>query len=100
VYARVDELDILALVGASRTFVRAPFLMEGTLQGAIGGLLALLMLWLAFQLAVPQLEYGLAFFLGSTEARFFDAGEIARLLMGGAALGLCGSAAALVGWRS
>lgn len=100
VYSREDELDILSLVGASRTFVRAPFLMEGTLQGAIGGLLALFMLWLAYQLAVPQLQYGLTFFLGSTEPRFFDGGEIVRLLLGGASLGLCGSATALLGWRS
>jgi cell division transport system permease protein len=39
-YARRDELEILALVGASRTFVRVPFLLEGTLQGLLGGLIA------------------------------------------------------------
>ncbi|MBW2228738.1 MAG: hypothetical protein JRG92_00105 [Deltaproteobacteria bacterium] len=100
VYSRKDELGILALVGASRTFVRTPFLIEGTLQGAIGGLLALLLLLGAFQVAVPQLQYGLTFFLGSTEPRFFEAGEIVRLLLGGAGLGLGGSAAALIGWRS
>jgi cell division transport system permease protein len=99
VYARRDELEILSLVGASRSFVRIPFLLEGTLQGAIGGLLALGLLFLAFQLVVPQLQYGLAFFLGSTQPRFFAGEEILRLLAGGAGLGLLGSLAALVGWR-
>ena len=99
VYAREDELQILALVGASRTFVSTPFLMEGTLQGAIGGGLAALMLWLAFLLLVPQLQYGLTFLLGNAVPRFFDAGEVFSLMLGGALLGLFGSVAALLGWR-
>ena len=99
VYARRDEIEILALVGASRSFVRVPFLLEGTLQGALGGLLALAVLLLAFQMVVPQIQYGLAFFLGSTEPRFFSGAEVLRLLLGGAGLGFAGSVAALIGWR-
>ncbi len=99
-YAREDELEILALVGASRTFVRAPFLLEGTLQGAIGGVLALGVLWAGFHLLVPQLQYGLAFFLGNTEPRFFAVAESLKLISGGAGLGLLGSLAALMAWRS
>ena len=41
VYSRRDELEILSLVGASRSFVSTPFLLEGLFQGAIGGTLAL-----------------------------------------------------------
>lgn len=100
VYAREEELEILALVGASRTYVRTPFLLEGTLQGTLGGLLALGMLWAAFQLFVPQLQYGLVFFLGNTDPRFFEVGEVMRLVLGGAGLGLLGSIAALMGWRA
>jgi cell division transport system permease protein len=95
VYAREDELDILALVGASRTFVRTPFLLEGTFQGAIGGVLASVILWTAFRLFVPQLQYGLVFFLGNTDPRFFATAEVFQLIMGGAALGLLGSVAAM-----
>ncbi len=36
VLARQDELEILALVGATPFFIKAPFLIEGILQGAIG----------------------------------------------------------------
>ncbi len=100
VYARADELDILALVGASRTYVRVPFLLEGTLQGAVGGALAVALLALGFQLFVPQLREGLVFFLGNAAPRFLDGGEIVRVIVGGAGLGLIGSFAALLGERS
>jgi cell division transport system permease protein len=49
VYARQDELDIMRLVGATRAYVRGPFVVEGALQGGLGGLLSVGLLWLAFQ---------------------------------------------------
>ena len=44
IYARKDELEILSLVGATRFFIKAPFLLEGIMQGACGGILALIIL--------------------------------------------------------
>lgn len=41
VYARRDELEVMSLVGATPLFIKTPFLIEGALQGAIGGFLAL-----------------------------------------------------------
>ena len=102
VYARADELDILALVGASRTFVRVPFLLEGTVQGAVGGALAIVLLWVGFHVFVPQVQEGLVFFLGNAVPRFLDGSEVLRMIVGGACLGLglVGSFAALLGERS
>jgi cell division transport system permease protein len=99
-YARQDEVDILELVGASRLFVRTPFLVEGFVQGALGGAIAALLLALAFSLLVPELRYGLAFFLGNAAPRFFDAGELFQMGAGGAGLGLAGAALALGGRRT
>jgi cell division transport system permease protein len=99
VYARRDELDILALVGASRTFVRVPFLLEGTLQGALGGLIALLLIFGAYELLLPQLRSGLEFLVGRSVLRFFTGSEAFGLVAAGAGLGLLGSITALVGWR-
>ena len=48
IHAREDELEILALVGASRTFVWTPFLIEAVLQGLLAGGLALLCLFAGF----------------------------------------------------
>jgi len=43
-HARRDELDIMQLVGAPQVYVRGPFVMEGTLQGGIGAIVALAVL--------------------------------------------------------
>jgi cell division transport system permease protein len=98
-YSREDELDILSLVGASRTFIRVPFLLEGTIQGLAGGLLAVMLLYVAFEVFSPQIQFGLSFFLGSAKPRFFEWSELIALILSGAALGMLGSAAALFGWR-
>jgi cell division transport system permease protein len=49
VYARQDELDIMRLVGATRAYILGPFVVEGLLQGGLGGALSVGLLWLAFQ---------------------------------------------------
>jgi cell division transport system permease protein len=95
VLSRRDELEILSLVGASRSFVNTPFLIEGLLQGAAAGALAWLLLYALFRLVVPGFEAGLDLVLGGIAPRFFDAGESALLCGGGAALGLLGSAIAV-----
>jgi cell division transport system permease protein len=99
VFARRDELEILALVGASRAFMNAPFLLEGLLQGALAGALALTLLLASFRLVLPDLEFGLALLLGGVAPRFFTWEEMAALVAGGAMLGLLGSIAALAGGR-
>ena len=96
VYARRDELEILALVGASRTFVRVPFLLEGTLQGLLGGLIALMAVYGAYELLLPQIRFGLELVVGRAELRFFTTGEAFRLIASGGGLGLLGSVMALM----
>ncbi len=98
-YARRDELDILALVGASRTFVRVPFLLEGTVQGLLGGIVALAVVYGAYELLLPQVRFGLELVLGRAELRFFTTAESLSLVAAGAGLGLLGSMTALFGWR-
>jgi cell division transport system permease protein len=100
VYARRDELEILALVGASRTFVRVPFLLEGTIQGLLGGLIALFVVFGAFELVLPHVRMGLELVVGRAELQFFSTAESIRLVASGAGLGLLGSMTALVGGRT
>jgi len=99
IFARRDELEILSLVGASRSFVQTPFLLEGVVQGAAGGAIALALLYALFRLVLPGFEFGLELLVG-TAPRFFSSAEALSLVTGGAGLGLFGSAAALSGgWR-
>ncbi len=47
VAARAEEIEILALVGASHSFIRQPFLYSGLWYGLMGGVCSLILLWLA-----------------------------------------------------
>lgn len=49
IYARKDELAIMRLVGATDTYIVAPFALEGGLQGFIGGLSAVGLLFVLFE---------------------------------------------------
>jgi cell division transport system permease protein len=95
IYARRDELEILQLVGAGRVFVATPFLLEGVLEGALGGLGALAALAAGFRAARALLGGGLELLLGYVEPSFFGVGGALALVAAGAALGLVGSAAAM-----
>lgn len=91
VYQRRDEISIMRLVGATRGFIRAPFLLEGTLQGAIGALAAEGLLFVAY----AQLEgYASATenpFLKLMTAAFLSPGQAAGLAAAGTLLGATGS---------
>lgn len=60
IFARRDEIAVMRLVGATRGFVRRPFLLEGLLTGLLGGLFALPGVYGVYRLlsgAVVQLEW-------------------------------------------
>jgi len=60
IFARRDEILIMRLVGATDSFIRSPFVIEGLITGVIGAVLALLGTWTVFRLlsgAVFQLEW-------------------------------------------
>lgn len=46
VFARKNEIEILRLVGATNTFIRIPFLLEGFVLGLLGSLISLLILFI------------------------------------------------------
>ena len=45
IYTHREEVSIMRLVGASNTFIRGPFMLQGVMYGLISGVLALLMLY-------------------------------------------------------
>lgn len=55
IYARREELEIMKLVGASNTYVRTPFLLEGVIEGVVGALLAVIAVFGLYRLALNSL---------------------------------------------
>jgi cell division transport system permease protein len=55
-YARRDRIKTMRLVGATRWFISAPFLIEGALQGLVSGGLAALGVYLVFEQALLRYE--------------------------------------------
>lgn len=83
VLARSKEISIMRLVGATDGFIRRPFLIEGSIKGVLGGLLALVLTYLAMRTLEQYLHF---------ETAFFDR-RMAVLGIGfGALMGLAGSA--------
>jgi len=50
ILSRKKIIDIMKLVGATQSFIRRPFLVEGIIQGALGGALAALFFYVLFRI--------------------------------------------------
>ena len=59
IYARREEIAIMKLVGASNWFVRTPFLVEGLIEGLVGGALAVLAGWFGYRWFISNLDLGI-----------------------------------------
>ncbi len=89
-FARRDEIEIMELVGAPMLFIRGPFIVEGIIQGAVGGLVALALLGVAYAFARPSLDT-VAQLAGGDAATFLPFSSAAMLFAGGALVGCAGS---------
>lgn len=61
IYTRRREVEVMRLVGATRWFIRWPFMIEGVVVGFAGGLIAILILWLGKITIVDPLSDTFAF---------------------------------------
>lgn len=57
-YTRRDEVEIMRLVGATDSFIMAPFYITGVIQGALGGILGLAVLFVTFVIVSSNVEQG------------------------------------------
>jgi cell division transport system permease protein len=93
-HARRAELEIMELVGAPLAFIRGPFVAEGFLQGGIGALVALLVLWAGFAVVVSWWGADIRALLAGGTIEFLPPRLVAYLLAGGMAVGSGGGFAA------
>ena len=88
--ARRREIGIMRLVGASNSFIRGPFVLEGTLEAIIGAILAILALYFGSSALIAKLSESLQFLSFSISSSTMAA--TSGLLMGiGVLIGLFGS---------
>jgi len=95
VLARHDELEILALVGATPFFIKAPFLIEGMLQGAVGAIIAVSILTAGYYSMLANAVNFLSFNPSDAGLTFLSLPYIAALIFGGIILGFIGSLVSL-----
>jgi len=83
---RRAEVEVLKLVGATDGFVKKPFVLEGSIQGALGASGALALLAILFLVVRGRLDAQLAALIGvqPTFLPWYVAGSMVAL---GAALG-------------
>lgn len=93
VYAREDELDIMRLVGATQAYVKGPFVAEGMIQGGLGGLLAVGLLWLALRLLADDVMAASDLLGRAVLALPTELGAL--LVLGGMTVGVVGSLVSL-----
>ncbi len=83
VLSRSREISIMRLVGATDAFIRRPFLIEGSIKGVLGGILALVLTYLAMRVLGQYLNF---------QTAFFDRRVALLGILFGAAMGTLGSA--------
>jgi cell division transport system permease protein len=89
-YSRRDEIEIMKLVGAPLTFIRGPFVAEGVLQGGLGALLAIALLWAGFVAARARYGTLASEALGMGSISFLPLQTSLLLVLGGMLLGCLG----------
>lgn len=91
VYARSEEIEVMRLVGATRLHIRAPFVLEGMIQGTLGAGLALLLLFGAYQATLWQLQMTPGQIFGMGVGSFLDPNWAVLMVAVGAGVGAFGS---------
>lgn len=96
-FARRREIEVMRLVGATKWFIRIPFMMEGLLQGLIGAILSAIAIFGLNRIITRGVQASRSFRLFESFA--LDTGEVISvsiiLLLVGAGLGALGAGIAV-----
>ena len=85
IYTRRREVEVMRLVGATRWFIRWPFMIEGVVVGFTGGLVAILILWLGKITIVDPLSNTFSF-LAAQNSSTLSFPALVAILFGAAVL--------------
>jgi cell division transport system permease protein len=98
-FARREEIHIMQLVGAPIAYIRGPFVVEGLIQGGIGAIAALVILWITFFAVRSRADAWLAGALDRSALVFLSVPAVAALLAAGIGVGALGGYIAARGTR-
>lgn len=87
-YSRRDEIGIMRLVGATDRFIKIPFYIQGMIQGGVGTMMGLLVLFIGYLSLTSHFSQSVSSELISI--RFFSYGICAMIIMGGIGVGWLG----------
>jgi cell division transport system permease protein len=94
-YARKDELEAMTMVGATALFIKLPYLIEGAMQGLVGGVLALLVSYSAYRFVLRESLGSLLLLTGIDTIHFLTLPWQGLVVAAGMLIGLMGSLLAL-----
>ena len=89
IYSRREEIEIFKLVGATDWFVKIPFLIEGAIQGLLGGLVSLSVLFGLYSMFFLKKVHVIG--LPVLNIAFLPPVYVVSILLLGLVLGLIGS---------
>jgi cell division transport system permease protein len=92
-YSRKEEIEIFKLVGATNRFIKIPFMIEGSIQGFLGGAVALIVLFLVYIIAITRIDIRIGF--ASLDIAFLSPQLIFFLLIMSVIIGFIGSTVSL-----
>lgn len=95
IYARRDEIEVMSLVGATGFFIKAPFLLEGLMQGLAGSLTSIILLIGIYEVFLHNAGSFLTFNIVSSGLGFLPLEYIGGVILSGAVLGFIGSLTSL-----
>lgn len=90
-FTRREEVDIMKLVGASRAYIRGPFIVEGMLQGLLGASAGIFLVYCGYLMVGRFLTGNTSFILGNLEPEFLPLQWVALIVLAGGFSGLLGS---------
>jgi cell division transport system permease protein len=97
--ARREEIHIMQLVGAPIAYIRGPFIVEGLMQGGIGAIVALIVLWMTFFVVRGRAGGWFAGVIDPAALVFLSISNAVLVLVAGMAVGALGGFIAAYGAR-
>lgn len=95
IYARRDELEVMSLVGATSFFIKAPFLLEGLMQGVAGSIISIALLYGLYEGFLHNAGSFITFNPVTSGLGFLPLEYIGGIFVAGAVLGFIGSLTSL-----